>query len=256
MAIATANVAINMNNWQFYETTDLQVTSTQITETHGNDMRTTLYLGSGFSGGVETGILSGELHEIYHYLNGSEQWRVMGLTARDATVVASYLENDSPAVLSYLFAGNDTFNGSASADQLNGYNGNDKINGGLGADRINGGAGNDTITWGNGDIVNGAAGTDVLKLSIDLNLVSLANTKIKNIETINMVGGGQNTLTIGTSDVLALSSSTDTIKITGDDNDIVNIDVPSLGTPTPQGAFMRYEFGLAILLIESDVNVV
>jgi Ca2+-binding RTX toxin-like protein len=255
MAVATAFAAINMNNWQFHELNQLIIAPDQVTAYEAGNTRTTYYQGSGFGGDETNGVTSGTVTGIEHNLGDTVQYRITGLSHSAATL-SDHLETQSSAFLPFLFSGADILTGSASADQLNGYNGNDKINGGLGADRINGGAGNDTITWGNGDIVNGAAGTDVLKLSIDLNLVSLANTKIKNIETINMVGGGQNTLTIGTSDVLALSSSTDTIKITGDDNDIVNIDVPSLGTPTPQGAFMRYEFGLAILLIESDVNVV
>lgn len=150
----------------------------------------------------------------------------------------------------------DVITGSSAANVLMGNGGNDVLDGKGGADKINGGAGNDTITWGKGDTINGAGGTDTLKLGVNLNLVSLSNTKITNIEAINMVGGGNDTLTLGTSDVLALSSTTNTVKIKGDTDDVVNIDIASLGTPTTSGGFMKYQYGSAILLIESDVNVV
>jgi Ca2+-binding RTX toxin-like protein len=262
MAFASTSVAVNMNNWQFYETTNLQVTSTQITETHGFDMRTTLYLGIGFSGDAQIGILSGELHEIYHYLNGVEQWYVTGLMARDAAVVADYLNDDSPAVLNYLFAGNDTFNGSTFADQLNGYNGNDKINGsggndkingGAGSDVINGGAGNDTITWGTGDTVNGGVGKDILKVSAALlDLTTLANNKIVNVETINLAG--TTTLRLNLQDLLAFPE--DDLKVTGNGADTVDF-VGTLGTGTEEGTFTRYSLGGgASLLIHSDIDVV
>ena len=155
----------------------------------------------------------------------------------------------------FLMRQGDSISGSAAGDTLAGFGGNDTINGKGGADKINGGAGNDAIIWGDGDTVNGAGGTDTLRLTADLDLVSLLNTRIANIETINMVGSGNDTLTLGTGDVLALSSTTNTVTIKGDTDDVVNIDT-DLVTPTASGSFMRYQYGSAILLIESDVNVV
>src|SRR5688572_7760326 len=187
MAVATAFTAVNMNNWQFYETEEFLIASTQITE-YMVGGRTTYYYGVGFAGDEVNGVTGGTLQTVEHYLGGAVQYRVTGLSHSAATV-ASYLEVDSAGILPFLFSGKDIFTGSASADQLNGYAGNDKINGGLGADKVNGGKGNDTIIWGDGDTINGAAGTDTLKLAVNLDLVSLPNAMIKNIETINMVGG-------------------------------------------------------------------
>jgi Ca2+-binding RTX toxin-like protein len=261
MAVATAFTAINMNNWQFHELNQLEIAPTQVTAYEAGFSRTTYYYGFGFGGDVTNGVTSGTVQEIWHYVGEDmEQYRITGLS-HSAVTVQGHLENSpSPGFLPFLFSGKDTLTGSASADQLNGYNGNDKINGGLGADKVNGGAGNDTITWGDGDTVNGAAGTDVLKLLINLNLVSLANTKIRNIETIDMRGGRVegDDLELSITDVLALSSSTNTLRILGDANDRISIDTPSLGTPTVQGSFDRYVFSTgsatAIVLIESDIN--
>lgn len=274
MAIATANVAVNMNNWQFYETTGLQVTPTQITETHVN-MRTTLYLGTGFSGDAETGILSGELHQIYHYLNGVEQWRVTGLMARDATVVGDYLADDSPAVLSYLFAGSDTFNGSASSDQLNGYNGNDKLNGNGSNDVLNGGAGNDILNGGGGtdqliggggkdtliwdrfdSRVDGGGGSgDILKAG-NLDLTTVSNSLIRGIEVVNMTNGANNTLTLNAQDLLDLSSSTNVLKVLGNAGDRINIVGPFTNASDNLAGFNRYTFGGATLQVDNDITSV
>lgn len=274
MANATAVVAVNMNNWQFYETTGLTVMSTQITETHGNDMRTTLYVGTGFSGSETSGILGGTLQEIYHYLNGAQQWYVTGLMARDVTVVADYQNRESPAVLSYLFAGNDTFNGSAFADGVNGYNGSDRINGnggndtisggagndilngGAGTDRLLGGDGNDTLVWGGaGDLYNGGAGTDMLRItpaSLDLTFVS--NTRLVNLEQIDLRSGAH-TLTLNESDVLAMSP-TDAIRILGDAMDTVNIAGMQSGPSDLGNGYFRYTIGSATLDIDSDITVI
>ncbi len=79
--------------------------------------------------------------------------KVAGLN-HSAVTVSNYIENDNPAVLSYLFSGSDTFNGSSGNDVLNGYNGNDTLKGNKGSDRLNGGSGN--------DVLKGLAGADVL----------------------------------------------------------------------------------------------
>ncbi len=67
--------------------------------------------------------------------------------------------------------GNETLNGTASADYLIGRAGNDTLNGNNGDDYLDGGAGNDTLNGGNGadklwggagnDTLNGGAGSDV-----------------------------------------------------------------------------------------------
>ncbi|WP_176738773.1 calcium-binding protein [Micromonospora matsumotoense] len=60
-------------------------------------------------------------------------------------------------------AGNDTLNGTGSADVICGLGGNDTINGGNGNDTIYGGAGADTVDGGNNDdTLYGGAGDDIM----------------------------------------------------------------------------------------------
>jgi Ca2+-binding RTX toxin-like protein len=251
MAVATAFTAINMNNWQFYETNELLIGSTQITQ-YLADSRTTYFYGSGFGGDGVNGVTSGTLEWLQHFLGEAEQYRVTGLS-HDAATLSNLLESQSTGFLPFLFSGTDTLTGSASADQINGYGGNDRINGGLGADRINGGAGNDTITWGTGDTVNGGAGKDILKVSAALlDLTTLANNKIVNVETINLAG--TTTLRLNLQDLLAFPG--DDLRVTGDGADTVDF-VGTLGTGAAEGTFTRYSLGGgASLLIDSDIDVV
>jgi serralysin len=61
----------------------------------------------------------------------------------------------------YAFAGNDTMNGGALADELHGGDGNDKLYGNAGDDRLFGGAGNDLLDGGQGDdYLEGGLGND------------------------------------------------------------------------------------------------
>ena len=93
-------------------------------------------------------------------------------------------------------AGNDTLNGTNSADQifgfggddtLNGNGGNDMLDGGTGADTMNGGTGNDTyIVDDAGDIVNenSGEGTDTVRTTL------AAYTLGANVEKLRFTGSG------------------------------------------------------------------
>ena len=277
MATATTYVAINMNNWQFYEWRDVAnpVTvngaHTVVTELLVNN-RKSVYTGTGFSL-TEDGIATGTLNQIHHYVGATLQYKVTGLS-RNASVVSDYLEGDSAAVLNYLFSGNDTFNGSGSADGLNGYNGadklygnggndtlnggagNDLLNGGAGADRLLGGTGNDTLVWHALDsLVDGGGDTlDKLKCGT-LDLTAVINTKIKGIEVIDMTNGANNTLTLNAQDVLDLSPSTNVLRVLGNAGDKVNI-VGGFNDVGMAGAFHKYTFGGATLLVDTDITSV
>jgi hypothetical protein len=140
-------------------------------------------------------------------------------------------------------------------DTLNGGGGNDTLDGKAASDRLIGGTGNDTLVWGVGDTVDGGSGSDTLKhMTGDLDLTALANTQIRNVETINMTGGGNNALTLDMQDVLDISSTTDTLRVLGNTGDVVN----ALGF-VAQGAassgFRTYTNGAATLLVDTDVTV-
>ncbi len=144
--------------------------------------------------------------------------------------------------------------GNAGADTLSGGGGNDTLDGKGGADTLKGLGGNDKLLWGTGDVkLDGGAGTDTIKLSVKLNLTTLDNSKFVSLEQINMAGGGGDVLTLNKSDVLDMSS-TDILKVLGDTGDVVN--AVGFVQGADSGSFHRYTNGVAVLLVETDVNVV
>ncbi|HCK83287.1 MAG TPA: hypothetical protein DHW63_01815, partial [Hyphomonadaceae bacterium] len=87
------------------------------------------------------------------------------------------------------YGGNDTIDGGDGNDRLVGFAGNDTLNGGAGADEIEGGVGNDTLNGGDGDdrftnfqgvatgvdSIDGGAGSDRIELSLTTGNVSASN---------------------------------------------------------------------------------
>jgi Ca2+-binding RTX toxin-like protein len=140
-------------------------------------------------------------------------------------------------------------------DTLSGGDGNDTLDGGAGNDSLSGGTGNDILMWGSTDSYEGGAGTDTLKVtSGDLDLTAVVNTKIKNVEQIDLTGGGNNRLTLNVSDVLDISSTTNTLKVLGTAGDSVDI-VGAFTTGSVAGGFRTYRLGTGTLLIDTDIVV-
>lgn len=92
------------------------------------------------------GVPSGSVSASSFFLNNEEVYRVTNM-AHDATRIAEFaeFEGDTQQTYAFVFSGNDSFTGSASADGLMGYAGNDSFNAGAGDDRIHGGTGDDSI---------------------------------------------------------------------------------------------------------------
>jgi Ca2+-binding RTX toxin-like protein len=257
MAVATAFTAINMNNWTFFDTLSYPIAGSTHIQELGSGGAVVDYYGTNFTFSAGGDLTGGTLTRVTQ-TEGSIRYDVTGLS-RSAVTVDNYIESANEGLLfGYLFAGNDTFNGSASADQLNGYNGNDTMDGKGGADRINGGAGNDTIVYGAGDISNGAAGTlDTLRVKVanlDLsNNTANPNTRLLNFEQVDL-RTGDHTLKLAKADVLDMSS-TSTLTVLGDAGDTVNFVGTQVAGGTAPAGFTRYTVGSAILIIDSDVVV-
>lgn len=149
-----------------------------------------------------------------------------------------------------------TATGNGLANTLTGNGRNNVLDGKAGADILKGLGGNDTLVWQAADRFDGGAGNDALKVkSGNLNLTRIADTRIKNIEQIDMTGGNDNTLTLNATDVLALSGSTNTLRVFGNEGDNLEMlgDFSDLGL---SGSFHKYQNGAAILLIDTDISVI
>jgi Ca2+-binding RTX toxin-like protein len=153
--------------------------------------------------------------------------------------------------------GNDTLRGGTGNDSLLGGDGNDVLDGGGGsADVVEGGAGNDKLAFGGTtETHNGGADTDTLLLLVNLNLITTDNARIVDVERIDMGGGGIDTLIVSKSEVLAISSSTDMLTVVGNSGDRVNL--PAAFTlQSTAGGFETWQAGLAIIKIETELNVI
>ncbi len=125
-------------------------------------------------------------------------------------------------------AGNDTLNGTATANAMNGGRGNDTLVGNGGADVLTGGQGNDLLAVSDVNIrrIVGGNGNDTLRLDgsgLSLNLTTLRDNRILGIEAIDITGSGDNTLTLSLREVLNLSDESNKLIVRRNTGDAVNI---------------------------------
>jgi hypothetical protein len=117
--------------------------------------------------------------------------------------------------------------GAASVDILIGAQGDDILVGDGGSDVLKGGEGDDTLAVPTTDFQRllGGNGFDTLRLDgagIALDLTSVSDNKIVDIEQIDMTGAGDNTLTLDLLEVLNISSHSNTLIVKRDAGDTVN----------------------------------
>jgi Ca2+-binding RTX toxin-like protein len=159
-------------------------------------------------------------------------------------------------------AGNDWLNGGAGDDTLFGGAGRDTLHGGFDTDPdydyVRGGAGKDYLFLGSSvGVLDGDRGIDTLLVTGNLDLRSLPNDRLADIEVIkldrSMAFGNRIRVTLTRADVLDISSTTDTLKVLGDHGDSVNIVGPykDLGV---SGGFHRYKLGAGVLLVDTDIT--
>jgi hypothetical protein len=187
-------------------------------------------------------------------LNGKSEvgksYVIFGKTNTNA-IDLTKLNSDSKYAINYLGDGDpNTLIGTSSDEIFVAGVGNDTLIGHGGMDVLNAGAGNDTIAinasnivalaqtgTGNRARVDGGGNTDTLKLDgsdLTLNLTNISNTRIQDIEKINITGSGSNTLILNLNDVLDTSTSTNILKVLGNSDDTVNASgfVKALGAET------------------------
>jgi hypothetical protein len=145
--------------------------------------------------------------------------------------------------------------GGSSNDTITGGSANNDLNGGGGGDLLLGGGGNDTLLWAKSDRYDGGVGDgDKLRVTIaSIDLTTVADSSIKNVEQIDLTGSGNNRLILKASDLLNISSTTDTLKVLGNAGDSIDI-VGKFTRGALSGGFRTYKVGSGILLVDADIT--
>lgn len=116
--------------------------------------------------------------------------------------------------------------GNALANHLTGNAAANVLDGAAGSDTLSGGGGNDILVYDTADLlVDGGEGFDMLRLTgagVTLDLTTLADTRLLNLDAIDLRGSGANTLALALSDLLALTSGGATLRVLGDADDTLS----------------------------------
>lgn len=148
--------------------------------------------------------------------------------------------------------------GPSAADFLIGGPGNDQLVSDGGPDALRGGQGDDLLTIVDTDFrrIDGGGNSDTLVVggpNMALDLTTIADSRIIDIEEIDLRGDGSHSLTLGVRDVLNISSHSNTLTVRRGRDDVVNIGSgwTSEGTQAIDGvAFERLTQGEATLLVQ------
>lgn len=151
--------------------------------------------------------------------------------------------------------------GQNAIDVLIGGLSNDTLISDGGPDVLRGGEGNDVLTIPDTDFsttrrVTGGSGRDTLRLAsggVTLDLTSIQDNRILDIEAIDIRGDGDNTLTLDFQEVNNISSSSNTLAIRHDSGDTINIGdgwIQNSKRTIESVAYDVFVQGVAELLIE------
>ncbi|MEN9358745.1 MAG: hypothetical protein RL095_280 [Verrucomicrobiota bacterium] len=163
-------------------------------------------------------------------------------------------QSDSVLSLFHEVDGGDivTWHGLYGADHINGSEAADHISQIGSGDEVQAGAGNDHFSLAGSDFVkiDGGEGIDTLVLSASLDLTSLADSKLKNLEVVDLGSGA--TLSLTAADVIAMTESAHALRVIGSGK----VDLDSGWTVEDLGGLERYTKDGAMLLIQPEIQVI
>ena len=226
--------------------------------------------------GLDDLIVSGYQADPSGKSSAGKSYVIFGKTGTGAIDLAN-LGGDSKYAIDYLGDKNantltgtskdEIFVAGAGDDTLTGNGGMDVFNAGLGKDSILINASNisalEQTGAGNRARVDGGGGVDTLKLDgagLTLDLTKISNTRIQDIEIIDIRGSGNNTLELNLNDLLDASTSTNILKVLGNSGDIVNASglIKTTSTETENGIaydVYTYSDAKAALWVQQNVKV-
>jgi Ca2+-binding RTX toxin-like protein len=152
--------------------------------------------------------------------------------------------------------GDDYVFGNEGDDQLFGGDGNDYLVGGAGIDTLRGEAGNDFLLYDPQDTIDGGTGIDTIYLNDwRERAIDLADTKILNVERIDLSNRTNDTLKLSAADIVRVSDN-DQLWVRGDSVDAISgAGFTRVGTVTDQGVqFAHFTGGGASLYIQTGLQ--
>ena len=210
------------------------------------------------------GKASGYPIEVHPYPFGISYQQFPSVTSLDdGSYLISWSQNDNgyQAIYAQRYAedgskiSDATWTALIGSDNINGTNSSDLITAISTGDKVLGNGGNDSFAFTSTDfaLIDGGRGQDTLTLSVDLNLTTLDDAKLSNLEFMDL-GSKVINLTLSASDVLAITDGADTLKVTGSSGTVDIEDGWSFGG-TANG-FETYTKDGATLLVQQELNVV
>jgi uncharacterized delta-60 repeat protein len=151
-------------------------------------------------------------------------------------------------------------------NSVTGNNAANTLDGGPGSDVLSGAGGADILIYDLADtVVHGGLGADMDTLQLNgsdetLDLTLVPDTRLREIEVIDIAGSGDNTLVLRVSDVIALSGTTDRLRVDGDADDELSVldaenwdlDADPANATPGYDTYMHIN-GAATLIVDSDI---